>query len=179
MDEYFNIVDKDGESTGEKKLRALVHRDGDLHKAVHIWIQDSKGNLLLQKRGPNRDTYPNHWTFSVGGHVKPGKTSLETAQRETQEELGLNITEDKFKHLFSVINSYIDPFTGAHDNEYNDVYLVEQDIDPKEIKFQKEEITKVKLFNYKELEQLINNRKIKITPQYKEYEMLFRYLNSK
>ena len=47
--EYLDILDENGNLTGEKKLRTEVHRDGDWHKAVHVWILNSKNQLLLQK----------------------------------------------------------------------------------------------------------------------------------
>ena len=115
MSEYFDIVDKNGNLTGKKKLRSLVHRGGDLHKAVHVWILNSENELLIQKRSESKDTYPGHWTFSVGGHVSSGKTSKETVVRETKEELGVEISSDDIDHIFSLTNEYNDPFTGAHD----------------------------------------------------------------
>lgn len=36
--EYFDLLDENGNKTGKTKLRNEVHRDGDWHKAVHIWI---------------------------------------------------------------------------------------------------------------------------------------------
>ena len=47
--EYFDILDENGNKTGKTKLRSEVHRDGDWHKAVHIWIINNKGDILLQR----------------------------------------------------------------------------------------------------------------------------------
>ena len=44
--EYFDILDENGNKTGQTKLRSEVHRDGDWHKAVHIWIFNDKGEAL-------------------------------------------------------------------------------------------------------------------------------------
>lgn len=38
MEEYFDALDENGNLTGVKKLRKEVHRDGDWHRTVHIWI---------------------------------------------------------------------------------------------------------------------------------------------
>jgi hypothetical protein len=40
------------------KPRQAVHRDGDWHRAVHIWLINSKGELVLQKRSKFKDTFP-------------------------------------------------------------------------------------------------------------------------
>ena len=36
--ELFDVVRADGTPTGEVKPRAAVHRDGDWHRAVHVWV---------------------------------------------------------------------------------------------------------------------------------------------
>ena len=41
-----------------KKLRKEVHRDGDWHRAVHIWLlSHSTNELLLQKRADDKDSW--------------------------------------------------------------------------------------------------------------------------
>ena len=48
MEEYFDILDENGKKTGKTKLRKEVHKDGDWHKAVHVWIINDKNEILLQ-----------------------------------------------------------------------------------------------------------------------------------
>ena len=36
---------------GTLKPRGEVHRDGDWHRSVHVWLIDAAGRLLLQRRG--------------------------------------------------------------------------------------------------------------------------------
>ena len=54
---------------------------------MHIWLYDSQGNLVLQKRSESKDTFPGRWDVSVGGHVTSGDTVMETALKEVEEEL--------------------------------------------------------------------------------------------
>lgn len=54
--EYFDILDDNGNKTGKIKLRSEVHRDGDWHKAVHIWILNQSGDILLQRRSATKDS---------------------------------------------------------------------------------------------------------------------------
>ncbi len=59
-EERFDLLNEDGSLKGVSKARSLVHRDGDLHRAVHIWVL-ARGNppkLLLQKRSEEKDTFP-------------------------------------------------------------------------------------------------------------------------
>lgn len=44
--EYFEVLDEKGNKIGKVKLRSEVHRDGDWHKAVDVWIFNSKSELL-------------------------------------------------------------------------------------------------------------------------------------
>lgn len=57
--EVLDILDKNGNRTGEVKPRKEVHSNGDWHKGFHIWIINSKKELLIQRRSPNKDVYPN------------------------------------------------------------------------------------------------------------------------
>jgi isopentenyldiphosphate isomerase len=56
-----------------------VHRDGDWHRSVHIWVLNSeKGELLMQKRVAFKDSWPSHWDIGCAGHVSAGDTSIIT-----------------------------------------------------------------------------------------------------
>ncbi|KAK8292724.1 hypothetical protein V6Z11_D06G138400 [Gossypium hirsutum] len=57
-----------------------VHRDGDYHKAVHVWIfVESTQELLLQKCADCKDSWPGLWDISSAGHISAGDSSLITA----------------------------------------------------------------------------------------------------
>ena len=59
--ECFALRREDGSLTGEIKPRALVHRDGDLHGASHVFLARLRGGraeLLLQKRSAQKDSLP-------------------------------------------------------------------------------------------------------------------------
>ena len=59
------------------------------NSAVHIWLTDDQGGLLLQKRSEFKDTFPGRWDVSCGGHIESGDEAFPTAVRELEEELGL------------------------------------------------------------------------------------------
>jgi 16S rRNA (adenine1518-N6/adenine1519-N6)-dimethyltransferase len=92
-DEFFDIVDDNDNPIG-RAPRAEVHAKKLKHRAVHIWIFNSKNELLLQRRSAAKDTCPNQLTSSVCGHVDAGEDYLTAAHRELKEEAGLeNITD--------------------------------------------------------------------------------------
>lgn len=102
-DELIDIVDENDVPTGIQKMKSLAHADGSWHRVAHIWIYNSKGEVLLQLRAPNKLLYPNKWDVSVAGHIGAGEDIIAGAQREIQEEIGV-----KIKNNF---NKYPDKFT--------------------------------------------------------------------
>ena len=58
MSEWFDIVDENGNPTGETVEREYAHRNGIRHRTAHLWIlrkYDEKIQILLQKRSANKD----------------------------------------------------------------------------------------------------------------------------
>ncbi len=72
------------------------------HLVVHVWIKNSQGKYLMSQRAKNRPTFPLMWEC-VGGSVLKGENSLQGALRETKEEVGVALTPQNGKLLFSNI----------------------------------------------------------------------------
>lgn len=88
-EEWFDLVDLQGNVTG-RAGRSVCHQNrGLLHRAVHVLVFDRLGRIFLQKRSANKDIQPDKWDTSVGGHVMLGETPVQGAAREMQEELGI------------------------------------------------------------------------------------------
>jgi isopentenyldiphosphate isomerase len=88
-EELFDIVDEKGRIVG-RAPRAACHGDPSLaHRVVHILVFSRAGDLLLQKRGLDKDIQPGKWDTSVGGHLDAGETYGEAVLRELAEELGV------------------------------------------------------------------------------------------
>ena len=77
----YEVLNSKGEKTSELKWYLDIHRDGDWHRGVHIYIVNDSGEILLHKRSVFVHTYPNLWENSCGGHVDLGETILETAHK--------------------------------------------------------------------------------------------------
>jgi 16S rRNA (adenine1518-N6/adenine1519-N6)-dimethyltransferase len=87
-EEIFDVVDENDQVIGQAP-RSTVHARKLLHRAVHIFVFDSRGELLLQKRSAKKDEYPLSYTSSASGHLSAGETYEAAAPRELKEELGL------------------------------------------------------------------------------------------
>ena len=87
-EEIFDVVNERDEVIGQVP-RSEVHARKLLHRAVHVFVFNSRGDLLLQKRSALKDEYPLCFTSSSSGHLSAGETYDEAAPRELQEELGL------------------------------------------------------------------------------------------
>jgi isopentenyldiphosphate isomerase len=87
-EEIFDVVNDRDEVIG-RQPRSEVHRLGLKHRAVHVFVFNSRGQVFLQKRSPKKDRQPGVWDSSASGHVDAGEDYDACAARELQEEIGL------------------------------------------------------------------------------------------
>ncbi len=87
-DELFDVVDEDDRVVGREQ-RAVVHAEGLLHRAVHVFLVNGRGELLLQKRSRLKDVHPGAWDSSVAGHLDAGEDYHAAALREMAEEMAV------------------------------------------------------------------------------------------
>lgn len=114
--------------------------------------------------------------MSAGGHVGAGETSLNCAQRELAEEIGVELPTNEFEYLFTTKFKSGNLFPGKIVNQFNDVFLVRKDLLPAQLKMDPQEVIDVKFIHYKDLQEQISTKKIEMTPQYEQFGKLFNYL---
>ena len=97
------LVDRDDKRIGVLgKLRA--HREGVLHRAFSVFILNSKGDLLVQKRSEIKYHTGGLWTNTCDGHPRPGETTAAAAHRRLAEEMGFDCALDEaFAFVFQLI----------------------------------------------------------------------------
>jgi len=86
--EILEIVDAEDKVIGTA-TRAEIHQQGLMHRAVHIFVFNARGEIYVQRRSASKDRHPLKLDSSAAGHVDPGETYEQTAIRELREELGL------------------------------------------------------------------------------------------
>ena len=146
--EYFDELNENGEKTGRRVERGFAHENGILHATSQIYIyRYHKGRLeiLLQKRSPDKDSYPGKLDISCAGHVPSGMDYDSNALKELSEELGITADISILKRIGVFRTSKKAEFYGKkfHDEQLSAVYISELYLDASEIKFQKEEISAV------------------------------------
>lgn len=91
-EDIFDVVNERDEVI-DRKPRSVVHRLGLLHRAVHVLVFNSRGEIFLQKRSMKKDRQPGLWDSSASGHVDSGEDYDTTAVREMREEIGLTLPQ--------------------------------------------------------------------------------------
>lgn len=117
MSEQIILVDENDDEIGvEEKL--VGHLAGKLHRGFSIFVFNTKGELMLQKRAKSKYHSGGLWTNTCCGHPRPGENVIAAAHRRLQEEMGFDcdlheatsfiykvpldkgITEHEFLHVF-------------------------------------------------------------------------------
>ncbi len=175
--EYFDLLDENGNKTGKIKLRTEVHRDGDWHKAVHIWIINNKGDILLQRRCATKDSNPNMLDISSAGHLSAGDDSLTGAIRELKEELNLDVNKEELQFIKTLKRSskYTSTFIN---NEFDDLYILRTDKTINDMKFQEEEISEIFFVSYKKFKEMVKNKQPDLLRHDEEFEILFELFDN-
>ncbi|MCQ4023049.1 MULTISPECIES: NUDIX domain-containing protein [unclassified Ruminococcus] len=160
--ECWDIYDAERQKTGRTIQRGKTLEYGDLHVVVHVCIFNSKGEMLIQQRQPFKEGFPNMWDVSVGGSALAGETSAQAAQRETLEEIGVELK----------LNGQRPHLTINFEYGFDDFYLVDSDVDISRLTLQYEEVKTVKWATREEIYMMMKSGKF--IPRYKSLvDLLF------
>jgi isopentenyl-diphosphate Delta-isomerase len=162
-EEHFETFDRDGRSTGLAP-RSRVHREGLWHRSVNVFLFRSDGQLLLQRRHPDKDVWPGAWDLSVAEHLKPGEAYLDAALRGLSEELG--IVGVALEPLGGVVASrVVEEHAGVQDCELQQAYRLVYDgpVSPDPA-----EVTETAEFPVEELARAFARRPGDFTPWFRE-----------
>jgi isopentenyldiphosphate isomerase len=174
--EYVDLLDSSGRPTGTRKPKPDVHRDGDWHGAAHVWIINTGGQILIQRRSPAKENWPNLWDVSVAGHLSAGEGPVEAAIREAEEELSLTLVPGECRYLFTVAEQMVLNNGSYIDNEYHHVFLVQKDLDIGDLKFSDGEVAEVRFVAVRELQTDLTTDPSDFVPHEEEYRRLFEVL---
>ncbi len=181
--ELFDVLDEGGKKTGIIRERGVAHRDGSIHRTVHVWVahrtEDGRCRLLLQKRSRNKESYPGCYDISAAGHVAAGDECLPSAIRELQEELGIEAREDQLcfagiRRIWFEAEFYGRPF---RDNEFSYVYVYQEPVDLGRLKLQEEEVEHVRWMDFEECVEHVRTGSLETCIYEDELNMVWDCLN--
>lgn len=140
-----NIIDENDNIIG-KDTRENIHKNGLLHREIHVWVYNKNGEILFQRRAKTKDTYPDLLDASVGGHVEIGDDYLTTAVKELAEETGIKAEAKDLIYITKMRRSSYDDKTGMINNVIRKIYAYEFNGDAKELKLEEGKSTSLEFW---------------------------------
>lgn len=137
-------VDAENKPIGPIK-RSIMVKEHLFHRTSYVYLYNSKKQLYVQKRTLTKDYMPGYFTISTGGVVQPGEEDYDNAIRELEEEMGVKGLDLNYHLRFK----YVD----QHTKVWGNVYSLKYD---GPIKFQKEEVQSIHMWDRAELLKQIN-----------------------
>ena len=159
-----DLYDINRNFTGKTIFKGEAIPENNYIIVVVIFIQNSEGKFLIQKRSKNK----NGKYASTGGHPKAGESSIQGIITEVKEEIGLDIEEKDLKLYF----------TGRSDEErvFWDDYYIKMDIQNiQNLTLQKEEVESVQWLSIDEIKKLMSEDDF-FQNDYEEFENLLKWL---
>lgn len=152
--------------TGETILKGEKTPDGSYIVVVLVFIQNSDGKFLIQKRSERK----NGKFATTGGHPKSGESSIDGIISEVREEIGLEISEKDLQLYFA----------GRSDSEkvFWDDYYIKLDVpNIEQLQLQEEEVASVCWLSIDEINNLMSEDKF-FRNHYEEFEILLNWLEN-
>lgn len=160
--ELWDLYTEDRELTGKEHIRGEELPKNLYHLVVHVWIRNNKGEYLISQRSANRPILPLMWEC-VGGSVLKGESSIQGAIREAKEEVGVDLSPDNGKIVFSKVRKIID---GKRFNDIVDVWLFQYDGDVLLNNATTDEVEQTVWMNRSEILDLFEQKKLVDTLKY-------------
>jgi len=141
--EYWDLYDKDRKPLNKTHQRGLPQNENEYHIVVLIVTINSKNEILITHRDPNKESYPNMWEVTVGSALS-GETSKEAALRELFEETGISRGNNELTQIATIKEKIA----------FIDAYLTRIDIDIENLKMQPGETTEAKWVSFSEFDEM-------------------------
>ena len=126
----------------ERDSEWTIEDEGVYIVGINNWIINSKGEFLVQRRSLTKKNNPGKWS-STNGLIQIEETNIETVQRETKEELDIDITPNQ---IFLVKENHI-----VNEHLLVDIFVTILDVDINRVKIQESEVDKICFVSLKEL----------------------------
>lgn len=114
------LVDEEGTTIGTAEKLSAHIAPGRLHRAFSVFLFDTTGRLLLQRRALGKYHSPGVWSNTCCGHPFPGEPPFVAAARRVGEELGA--APSMMREAGTVRYNHPDPDSGLVEQEYNHLF---------------------------------------------------------
>ena len=91
-DDPLILVDSDDQQIGTLDKSTCHDGDGTLHRAFSLFVFNSHGETLLQRRHSDKRLWPGYWSNGCCSHPRNGESIESAVERRAKEELGLQLT---------------------------------------------------------------------------------------
>lgn len=172
--EIIDVVDSHGRAIGQVP-RDKAHREGLLHREVHVWLYTPRGELIWQQRSKTKETFAGFLDATVGGHISAGEDWLESAVRELEEETGLKVQPRQLKYIGEVRSSAFDKTSGLTNNVIRRLYALKFDGKLSDLVIEDGEISGFELWPIKKLFSLSDAEKSRFIPSLLEPQEMSIY----
>ncbi|WP_319478906.1 isopentenyl-diphosphate Delta-isomerase [uncultured Draconibacterium sp.] len=166
------LVDENDKVLGEmEKMEA--HVKGLLHRAISVFIVNSKGEWLIHQRAFNKYHSNGLWTNTCCSHPYPEETSVDAANRRLMEEMGMTAP---LQEIFAfTYKEELDNQLTEH--ELDRVFIGFSDKKPRP---NADEVSNWKYINFEELRKDVKNNPDNYTVWFKKiYERVEEHLKIK
>jgi len=165
------IIDENDKVVG-KETRHEIHKNGLLHREIHVWLYNGEGELFFQKRANDKDTFPGLLDASVGGHVEVGDSYEETAVKEIKEETGLEIKSKDLKLIAKIRQVAEDKITNTVNNSIKYIYACRYDGPVGKLRVEKGKATGFEIVKINSLFKMTDTEKLRFIPNVFDKEIL-------
>src|SRR4051794_23646258 len=114
------LVDEHDNPVGYSAKLAAHENGGRLHRAFSIFIFNSRGEMLLQRRAAGKYHFGGLWTNACCSHPRRGESTVDAAHKRLREELGL---DTDLREIFSFTYRATDSVSGLTEHEFDHVFV--------------------------------------------------------
>ena len=164
-DEIISIYDENDNYVGFDS-RINMRKNNLIHRCTTILILNEKNEILIQTRALSKEYCPGYLSAVSGGVVCEGENVESNAQKELEEELGININTTKNKLQF--LRKYFFEEKNICRAWAYEYYIIITDEESRNITFKDHEVSRIDWYNKDELLKIYENPESKITPAGKE-----------
>ena len=126
MKEFVVLVNENDEPQGlMEKIEA--HEKALLHRAFSVFVNNDKGEIMLQQRALSKYHSPGLWTNTCCSHQREGESNLEAGKRRLMEEMGITVPLQEL--FYFIYKASFD--NGLTEHELDHVMVGYSDEDPK------------------------------------------------